>query len=54
MGTFYKICVEKIVRRMVNFVVRPLARQQRIQHREEETTRFGSVMQIYNPLSQQQ
>ena len=42
---------------LANYAVCLLARQQllqQIQLREEETMRSGSVMRIYNPLSQQQ
>ena len=42
---------------LANYVVRPLARQQllwRIQRREEQTMRSGSVMLIYNIFSQQE
>ena len=42
---------------LANYAVRLLARLQllwRIQRREEETTRSGSVMLIYNPFSQQE
>ena len=42
---------------LANYAVRLLARQQllwQIQRCEEKTTRFGLVMRIYNPLSQQQ
>ena len=54
---FIIILWERLPTGLGNYVVRPLARQQllwQIQRHEEETTRFGSVMRIYNPLLQQE
>ena len=49
-----KAFIRFVWRRFPTELVHLLARQQllwRIERREEETTRFGSVMQIYNLLS---
>ena len=49
---FTRYVLERLPAGLANYVVRLLARQQllrRIQHHEEETKRFGSVMRIYNP-----
>ena len=54
---FTRFMWEKLAAGLVNYAARLLARQQflwRIQRREEETTRLGSAMRIYNPLSKQQ
>ena len=50
-------CGEIFPKNLANYAVRLLAREQllwRIQCREEETTRSGLVMRIYNLLSQQE
>ena len=42
---------------LTNYAIRLLARQQllhRIHHRQEHTVKYGMVMQICNPLSQQE
>ena len=42
---------------LTNYAIRLLARQQllhRIHHRHEHTIKYGMVMQICNPLSQQE
>ena len=47
---------EELPAGLANYVTRLLARQQllrRIHCRQEEITRFGIVMRIYNPVSQQ-
>ena len=54
---FIRFVWERLPTGLPNYVLRLLARQQllwRIQRHDEETTRFGLVMRIYNPLSQQQ
>ena len=55
--TFIKFVWDRLLEGLANYAVCLLARQQllqQIQLREEETMRCGSVMRIYNPLSQQQ
>ena len=54
---FIRFVWERLPTGLPNYVLRLLARQQllwRIQRHDEETTRFGLVMRIYNPLSQRQ
>ena len=54
---FIRFVWERLPTGLPNYVLRHLARQQllwRIQRHDEETTRFGLVMRIYNPLSQRQ
>ena len=54
---FIKFLWERLSAGLGNFAMRLLARQQLLwltQRHEEETTRFGLVMRIFNPLSQQQ
>ena len=49
--------MDNLAKELANYAVRLLARQKLlwlIQRREEETTRSGSVMRIYNPLLQQE
>ena len=55
-NAFTRFVWEKLPAGLANYIVRLLACQQflwQIQRREEETTRFGLVMRIYNLLSQQ-
>ena len=52
---FIKFVWDRLLAGLANYAVCLLARQQllqQIQLREEETMRSGSVMRIYNPLSQ--
>ena len=54
---FVQFARENLPQELANYTVRLLARQQlmrRIHHRQKETTEFGMVMRIYNPLSQQE
>ena len=49
--------MDNLAKELANYAVHLLARQKLlwlIQRREEETTRSGSVMRIYNPLLQQE
>ena len=54
---FVRFVWEELPAELANYAIRLLARQQllrRIHCRQEEFTRFGMVMRIYNLLSQQE